>query len=218
MNSLTLIGTDHKDLDGYARLMKLFNHYKPDVIGLETTEEEYNISLRKLEKLSTPEGFEEEINMYEHFTPEANPETLRQFILALCYDVEAARDYSQQGDVKIIPCDSEEERERFVSDLEVSGLFDIINEEFKEFIILSPDQARANIRMEYAKSFSFIKGDYIPSLDRRDGFVERILRQQEGNVVYVCGQGHINGNYYNLSKRLNDLHPTIITLDEADKI
>ena len=218
---LTLIGTSHLDMDGYDRLSKLLAYLKPSVIGIEETREDFEGTSNLVRALSNPQTFENALSNAKKQFPDANHDTLKQWLSSIHYENEAIGEYSTANDVPIIYCDNPQELEKVDFDAEARNKDSSLNRGIEAFLRQSPQEARLDIRQEYSLTEYPVKDcvELVAFYQGRDKHTEQILRSQTGNVVYVCGLDHIFGDYHpNLFDRLIDSHPGRMKLSEADQL
>ncbi len=211
---LTLIRTSHLDLEGHSRLRKLLNHLKSSVIGIEETS-------KLIKALSNPQVFEQTLSNAQKRFPNANHETLKLWLSSTNYENKAIDEYSTSNDIPIIYCDNPQELDKVDFEGAASEPKSSLNQEIEKFLRLSPKNARLNIKQEYSLMEYSVKdcAELVAFYQIRDKHSEQILREQTGNIVYVCGLDHLFGDYHpNLFDRLSDLNPNRIKLIEADKL
>lgn len=224
--AITLIGTSHLDLNGYDRLNRLLKHLKPSVIGVEETEKSFEETSRFAELVACPKNLEAVINNAQKQFPEAKPETLRLWLSKAFYENRAVSDYSRANHIPIVYCESPEEIAHFEEKIRNNRILKKVPKELSMFLSLTPEQARQDIEKEYARQVYPVADfpELVKFYSKRDEFAESvlrqsILRQQQINLVYVCGLDHIFGDYHpNLYDRLLDLNPRRIKLNEADNL
>ena len=219
--NITLIGTSHLDLDGYNRSKKLLNYLKPSAIGIEDTEEGYKESKEIVKIFSDPVAVEKAAQKIKGNIKAANIETLRLLLPTLDYDTRAVAEYYDTNNVLIIFCEYPEEIKRYTDSLKNHKNLDELMDDFNKFVILTPEEARNDIKRSYSKKAYHVSDlpELVQFYSKRDKFAESVLRQQDGNIVYICGLDHIFGDYYpNLYDRLVDLSPERIKLNLADKL
>jgi hypothetical protein len=218
---LRLIGTSHLDLDGYDRLSDLLTYLKPSIIGIEETREDFYETSNLVKALSNPQILEKTlINAKKQF-PEANHETLKQWLSSINYENKAITEYSTKNDVPIIYCDNAQELGKVDFDSEANKAESTLNRGIEAFLRQTPKEARLDLRKEYAQAKYLVKDceDLVAFYQARDEHTEQILRKQNGDIIYVCGLDHIFGDYHpNLFDRLTDLNPNRMKLCEADKL
>jgi len=187
---LHLIGVHHFDEEGFDRLMKFFDHLKPDFIALELPED-------LLPFLVGGDRFE---------VSAANEYKLQQ--------VWANRD------VEIVPVnlplhEYQEGRER-VHEVE-SSLNEEVLEGLKRqkwgadtyllYNSVIPEEIKPLLTA------------HVDSMREVDQHISTKLRKIDGKTVLPIGAVHIFGSYSpNLYERLSDLSPQVYHLGEADKI
>jgi len=218
---LTLIGTSHLDLDSYDKLRKLFNHFKPSVIGIEETKEDFEDTSNLIRTLAKPQVFEQALKNAQRQFPSANLDTLKLWLSSTNYENRAISEYSISKEIPIIYCDNPQELVKVDFEGEAKKSKSSLNRGIETFLRLSPENARLDIRQEYSLTEYPVKdcADLLAFYQARDQYTEQILRVQIGNVVYVCGLDHIFGDYYpNLFDRLSDLNPQRMKSSEADKL
>lgn len=218
---LALIGTSHLDLDGYDRLRKLLGHLKPSVIGIEETSDDFDETSNLVRALSDTQTFENALANAKKKFPNADSETLKQWLSSVHYENRAIGEYSNANGVPILYCDNPQELEKVDFEAEAGRKESSLNRRIETFLRQSPENARLDIRQEYSLTEYPVKdcAELVAFYQARDKHTEQILRSQTGNIVYVCGLDHIFGDYHpNLFDRLSDLNPKRIKLSEADKL
>lgn len=218
---LGLIGTSHLDLDGYDRLSNLLTYLKPSVIGIEETREDFCETSNLVKALSNPQIFEKAIANASKQFPDANPETLRQWLSSVNYEHKVITEYSTKNDVPIIYCDNSQELGKVDFDSEANKAESVLNKGIEVFLRQTPGEARLDLRKEYVQAKYPVKDceNLVAFYQARDNHTEQILREQTGEVVYVCGLDHIFGDYHpNLFDRLTDLNPNRMKLSEVDML
>ncbi|NQU79322.1 hypothetical protein HQ545_06165 [Candidatus Woesearchaeota archaeon] len=218
---ITLIGTSHLDLDGYDRLKKLLDHLQPSVIGIENTQEDYDVFSGLVKKVTDPQVFEQALQNAQRQFPDANPDTIKSWLSSTNYENKAINEYSAINNTSIIYCDDPEELDKLDFDSEVSRPESSFNRQITKFLSLSPEEARADIAQEYSlKEYPVVDCAGLTEFyQERDKFTEQALRAQKGNLVYICGLDHIFGDYTpNLFDRLSDINPKRMKLNKADSI
>jgi len=218
---LTLIGASHLDLDGHDRLSNLLTYLKPTIIGIEETMKDFEETSNLVKTLSDPQIFEKALMNARKQFPEANQETLRQWLSAIHYENKIISEYSATNDVPIMYCDNLQELEKVDFDSEAKKTDSSLNREIEAFLRQTPEEAKLDIRREYLKSEYPVKDceDLMAFYQARDQHTEKVLRSQTEDIVYVCGLDHIFGDYHpNLFDRLSNLNPRRMKLSEADKL
>lgn len=218
---LTLIGTSHLDLDGYDRLSHLLAYLKPTVIGIEETQEDFNETSNLVKVLSNPQILENAIANASKQFPDAIHETLRQWLSSVNYENKAIAEYSAINNVPIVYCDNPQELRKVDFDSEANKAESTLNRGIEAFLKQTPEEARLDLRKEYSQAMYPVKDceDLVAFYQARDKHTAQILREQTGNVVYVCGLDHIFGDYHpNLFDRLTDLNPKRMKLCESDRL
>jgi len=154
--------------------------------------------------------------------PDANCETLKQWVYSIDYESRAIIQYHTRHNVPIIYCDSPQELEKVDFDSEARKSDSSLIKSMETFLRLSPEDARRDLAKEYSQS-EYPVNDCKKLVDfyqARDEYTEKILRREikrcSGNFVYVCGLDHIFGDYHpNLFDRISDLNPRRMKLSEA---
>ncbi|MFW6311357.1 MAG: hypothetical protein ACOC1K_03885 [Nanoarchaeota archaeon] len=216
---LTLVGLSHLDLDSYTRLSALLTHLKPSVIGIEDTKQDFEEISNLIKISSNSKIFEKAITYSKKKYPDANPETLKQWLSSTYGDHKAIIEYSNANFVQILHCDNPQVLEKIDFESEANDSKSSLNKTLDNFLRLSPNAARLDIANEYSLSKYPVNDceELVAFYQARDNFSEQILRSQTKNTVYVCGLAHIFGDYNpNLFDSLKDLQPKRIKLCEAD--
>lgn len=218
---VVLIGTSHLDLNGYDRLRKLLDHFKPSIIGIEETKEDFKETSNLIRALANPQIFEQTLKNAQKQFPNANSETLRLWLSSTNYENRAINEYSVSQDIPIIYCDNPQEIAKVDFENETNNPKSSLNQGIEKFLRLSPEEARWDISQEYLQAEYPVNDctELVTFYQARDQFTEQTLRSKSGNRAYVCGLDHIFGDYHpNLFDRLSDIHPQRIKLSEADKL
>lgn len=230
-----LIGTNHYDLKGPARLEKLLDHLRPGYVSVEFDLLRAQEAEQKDEMLQSPEQrreLEKEILCY---FLNANRETVRRTSQINGYGYLTARDYCQQNGIPtslpLILTDSAESVLKITQEIET----------YKDITdILSMSLSELTETVEQSYQDDFVSLENLKRFDdiARDAYTEKKLRQlarkvdlsskikdffgkkqkKPDRIVHVGGLAHSFGNYYNLFDRLVDLNPVRIKLNEADKL
>jgi len=218
---LTLIGTSHLDLDGYDRLRKLFDHLRPSMIGVEETREDFEETSNLVRTLSNPQILEQTLNNARRQFPNANQDTLKLWLSSTNYENRAIGEYSTSEGIPIIYCDNPKELAKIDFEGEARKPNSLLNHGIEAFLRLSPEEARSDISREYSQIEYPVKdcAKLVDFYQARDQFTEQVLKEQTGDMVYVCGLDHIFGDYHpNLFDRLSYTNPKRMKLSEADKL
>lgn len=232
-----LIGINHYDLNGPARLETLLDHLRPRYVSVEIDEPRAQEAKQMEETLWGPDGlsaFEKEI--LSKF-PMADPETVRETTKVTYFEYLTSRDYCQQNGIPtnlpLILADSAKEAAKIYDDEETyketaatlsmppSGLTRVVEQWYQENPV--------NVLPSDVKRFNFVARDAytekkLRQLARKAAMYSRIKdffgkkQKKPDRIVHVGGLSHFFGNYTNLFNRLTDLNPVRIKLNEADKL
>jgi len=210
---ITLIGEAHFDINKMERIAKLLNGYRPDVIGFESTAQDFETGLRIYRVIVSKGALDD--NTIPN--PDVDKEALRRF-LYLTGDV-AVDDYVRENNAKLVFCDDPVELNKidFVKEYQENMT---VRKDTERILLGKLEDALKEIEDEYNMAEYPVADmpDLVQFYQTRDAFAERVLREQKGNIVHIGGLDHIFGNYHpNLFDRLSDLHPTRIRLNEADR-
>lgn len=209
---LTLIGINHIDYKGYERLTKFLNYFKPELIGVEETKEDFEKHIAYTKLLSKHENLETAIKNFSKIYPEIKTEDIKEYFEIQGYELKAVVDYQEKTGTKIIYCfDPKIRKEIDLRDGELDDSNSKIREEFKSMFT----QENTSIPKESLE-------EEISTYKKMDEFAEKKIREnydKDTKMVYVGGLNHIFGNYNpDLFDRLQDLKPIGINLIIADKL
>ncbi|MEK6969797.1 MAG: hypothetical protein AABW48_05195 [Nanoarchaeota archaeon] len=232
-----LIGTNHYDPNGPARLERLLNHLQPGYVSVETDKLRAREAEQKEEILQDPKGLDAFEKTILSVFPMANPKTIRKTIKVNYFEYLVARDYCQQNGIPtslpLILADSAKEAAKISYNGETyeeeAANLSKTPSEFAQMVEQWYRERPMQVQVDDVKRFNFVARDvYIETKLRRlaqkvalGSKIKELFGQKQkkpDRIVHVGGASHLFGSYPNLFERLSDLHPTRIKLNEADKL
>ncbi len=230
MARLYMVGTNHRDLKGPKRLEKFLNFVRPDLIGIESTEEDYISRIENHEKLKSSEALMK-LKLSQEYGWKKT-EFILKYLNSQNYESWVSYEFSKRNiGTKVIPCDKfkKEKVTAIINQIYEVGnaSADFLNRNLsiEELSKLDFEEYQSHMDLVYhLSSIEEFKKD--PEMFRnlfllRDSWTElkikKAFSETEHTMVYVGGAMHIFGDYYNLGERLSDLSPVRIKLPEMDK-
>lgn len=230
-----LIGTNHFDLKGPARLEKLLDHLQPEYILVEFDKLRAWKAEQMEETLQSQEGLKALVAATLCFYPTANPETVRETIKTGNFEYLTARDYSwQKGIPNSLPLILADSAERVAK---LNGSEEVYRETATD-LSMSISELTETIEQGYREDPLTVPSTILNAWDliARDTYAEKKLRRlarkvafyskikeflgkkKPDRIVYIGGLLHSFGDYHNLFERLSDLGPVRIKLNKADRL
>ena len=224
IDELYLCAVNHFDPDGPERLMRALRIVSPDVITVESLEEDVEAALKLREK-SQKFTDQELINDYtaavlkqegdnissaiEADLKRLNPEILRIYYATIAYEVTVATEYCKQNDCKLVFAE-DRDIDKNIGEARFASLLMVLTKE-------SINELRLGVQTFYDMINSNHPGDPSRHMRTTDRNYSKtfFIRKQHGVVFDIGGAGHYFGNY---DKTLPDLlsryKPTTFTLDK----
>ncbi|HYD03015.1 MAG TPA: hypothetical protein VEC16_01835 [Alphaproteobacteria bacterium] len=215
---ITLVGTAFIDLNGYDRLTNALGKLKPNIIGIDFTEESYLEHISIVKQLISPRGIEIIKHVTRSKIPNHNPQTIDMFLEnhSLNYIEKAVHDYSTKNNATILFCDNEDKK-IFAKEYARNNRREILRE-IEKIFTLSPEEAVLYIEKEYydkenhPSAYKKLQTFFNKTADKH---AEKILRQAEGNIVYVSSVDRVYGAYMpNIFDRMGDLNLGRVKLND----
>jgi hypothetical protein len=169
--------------------------------------------------LQLPENVDSALANAMSKLPGCNEETIRRLLTQAFYSDGVIFDYAVATQRRLVFCEDDgllrgELIERAAEDMESSLIA-----QFRNSAVLTLEQLAAEVAFEYSMKEYPVRDmpELVKYYSDRDALTERMIRAQEGKVLYVGGLDHIYGNYSpNLFDRLADLFPERTKLCEFD--
>jgi hypothetical protein len=231
MTLLYLVGTNHLDLKGPERLRKFLDFVRPDVIGVESTEEKATMRLADHQRIT--QDIKQTGALLRMMYGKDEFEKLGKYLTMVGYEMWVPDQFRQDNpNTSVLWLDETLEesyhnsvtKEVFDDKVDAQGQF---NEKMlQEIMDMDFDDYQRRTDKSYddhslAKFWRENPEHFERLLVGRDKVVEPRIREAhqgtEHTMVYIGGSIHFFTDYHpNLFKRLADLNPTRVNLNQVD--
>jgi hypothetical protein len=228
MKQLYLIGTYHLDMKGPERLEKFLGFVRPNVIGLETTEENFNRRIEDHNLLELQHSLL--LSQFKLQYGQKTAKNIIKYLEMLGFENWVSGKFSKENlGVSLVYCDEVNKEvvrmaTKKVFGDSVSETQDVTVDYVKKLAMTDFNELQKEVDLRYKNnSVAELKkdSDLFKRLNHdRDEIAELKIREAYSNVnqnmVYVGGQLHFFGEYRNLYDRLKDLSPVRVPLSDVD--
>ncbi len=211
IQELYLIGTVPFDLQGPARLEKLLHHLKPDQITIEMDAERIvEIDYINLHSVF-PQSFEALFQRLRQSYPNLHPKTGKQLLRNYGYEYIEAVSYCNVKRASLICIDNFD-----------TVRFEEKNIDLAELLANTPEHLQQRAENIYQGIWPELenKEEKISVMEFRDTLAAQKIRSCQGKVVHIGDMRHLNweDDYFNLARRLYDLNPIRVRLNQAEQL